>query len=187
MYTPITEEELVLITTYIALAIIPYIIGRYIETTDRDIGEEISTLNIINFRKMIFKSTPTSILRPTGGRVADYIEEIKKNILKGYRGRELTRDLEIPKDISPLLNMICEDNVETTEEASHILSNNYKIILKERLKNLDISLTILTIAYIFSPLLGLILYSIIGDPVYSIGILTLQITISEILIRRRIK
>ena len=167
---------------YIALCLLPLLIHRYRNRGDRGIGRIFSTLNMINFRKLVYRSTPISIYKTVSVDDPDYLVDMKRMVVKGHRNIEL-EELAIPKGIQRFTRLVVNEETEAVDEATDLLIDTYRLLIKNGIRRLEIRLTILVTTYVFFPLLGIVLYSILGDMLYSILLLTLQITVSELLFK----
>ncbi len=167
---------------YILLCLIPLVIHRYRNRDDRGMRGVFSTLNMINFRKLIYRSTPLSIYKTVSIDDPDYLVDMKKMVVKGRRNIEL-EGVSIPGEIRRFIRLVVNEETETVDEATDLLIDTYRLMMRNGIRRLEIRLTILVTTYVFFPLLGIVLYSILGDMLYSILLLILQITVSELLFR----
>lgn len=184
MLEALYKIDVISLVIYLILAVTPLITLKYLHGDKADnLWEIVTTLNIANFRKLIYRSTPTSLFKTIESRHPGYLLDIKKNILRGYRGRYII-DEAVPSEVRRVLKIVSDENTEVVDEATQIIMDNYRLILKEEMKQLETNLTILVTIYIFFPLLGMVLYSIMNNIIYSLTIIILQIIISETLLQR---
>jgi|Deesub1362A_J573_1020465.scaffolds.fasta_scaffold00008_201 hypothetical protein len=167
---------------YIIICLLPIVIHRHRNRGGESIGGVFPTLNMINFRKLIYRSTAISVYRTISVDDPNYLFDVKRMVVKGHRNIELG-GLSIPKEIQRFIRLVVNEETETVDEATDLLLDTYRLMIKNGIRRLEIRLTILVTTYVFFPLLGIVLYSILGDMLYSILLLTLQITVSELLFK----
>ena len=174
-------NDLLTLPIYFILILIPIILARYI---DHDKYNDIYFMLItINFRKLVYGASSIAIMQQPRKNIK-LLDKLKENVIRGYRNCITTKSTSGSVKLDKFLEIICDNNYEVALEASKALIDNYKLLIYEKTKNTEIKLTILVAIYVFFPLLGLMAYSISQSIVYSIILLTTQILISEILIRK---
>ncbi len=184
-------EFIGVITLYLMLIVAPYLLkvifGRKGDVLDR---EKLTSFFIsTSIRYPIYHSLPVALFQSVRRDISILNNKLVKrlliNTIKGITPKKTALRVSSKEDqlISKILRNIVEKEVEEIKESGRISLEDYRLHLLEKFKNLESKLIILLVTYVFTPIIGLMAYSILGRIDYSIYVIIIQIAISEIVTR----
>lgn len=180
---------------YLIAYLCPLVFSILLSITGRGWRDRLSELysdaTLISFRKVVHRSAPIAIIRTLMGKKNKgdvLLDEIAINVIRGLRGNRLISSLNnrnsrvrLPSAHLHTLTLMCDDNIETSEEGVEVMLNDYKLSLTDLYRRMDIYLTIILALCAFIPILGLVISLFVRSHVVASVMLFIQIILLEVI------